>query len=591
MTTSVALCTFNGEKYISEQIESILNQTSPIDEIVVCDDGSTDKTIDILNDYQTKYPSVFKIFKNEENLGFIKNFEKAILLCTQDIILLSDQDDVWETNKVEVLKNEFLQNPEKDLIVHNLSFNSSEIPKKYTFWDYKSFNDKIRKGSNDEILEFVLTDGNLFPGMSIALRERFVNNFLPFLTYDKLLLHDSQIIIRGLAKNKVLISDKILGKYRLHEEQNVGNAIINRIKSNNFIRPLSFYLKREAAFRETMVRFGLAQEYRDAFERQKRNAKKIKTQNNSMDKIKNLAKHYLNKAYVTAKALYFVETKKAFEKKDSVKPMVIYTNGKVGSSTIYKSIEKNTNHPVFHIHHLNKNYLSGYEKFVKENYFRKPERGNYLWQSLLWRPLFLRKNLLYKKPLKFIIVWRDPIAKNISTFFEWIKFREDDNFFYFHSHQYEMQFDIKTPKDDLSLLIEHFLKYFPHHIHENWLEIEQNEVLNIPFLQYDFDKETNYQIIKNELNEVLTLKLEHFKNENYPKIIGDFCGMQDFKYENANVTKDKPKNKPYELFLEQIRIPSKLLNQIYCSDFMNHFYNDWEIDGFINKWTKQSKIK
>lgn len=180
MTTSVALCTFNGEKYISEQIESILNQTSPIDEIVVCDDGSTDKTIDILNDYQTKYPSVFKIFKNEENLGFIKNFEKAILLCTQDIILLSDQDDVWETNKVEVLKNEFLQNPEKDLIVHNLSFNSSEIPKKYTFWDYKSFNDKIRKGSNDEILEFVLTDGNLFPGMSIALRERFVNNFLPF---------------------------------------------------------------------------------------------------------------------------------------------------------------------------------------------------------------------------------------------------------------------------------------------------------------------------------------------------------------------------------------------------------------------------
>ena len=99
---SVALCTYNGEKYLHQQIDSILNQTVPVHEIVVCDDGSNDQTSKILTQYQTKFPEVFKIHFNTENLRSVKNFEKAISLCTGDIIFLSDQDDIWEENKVEV---------------------------------------------------------------------------------------------------------------------------------------------------------------------------------------------------------------------------------------------------------------------------------------------------------------------------------------------------------------------------------------------------------------------------------------------------------------------------------------------------------
>jgi Glycosyltransferases involved in cell wall biogenesis len=95
MTTSVALCTFNGEKFLRQQIDSILNQSMKVDEIVVCDDRSKDATIDILNGYQKKYPSVFKIYQNESNLGSVKNFERAVSLCSNEIIFLSDQDDFW----------------------------------------------------------------------------------------------------------------------------------------------------------------------------------------------------------------------------------------------------------------------------------------------------------------------------------------------------------------------------------------------------------------------------------------------------------------------------------------------------------------
>lgn len=83
---SVALCTYNGEKFIHQQIDSILNQSLKVDEIVVCDDGSTDETQNILAKYQNKYPSIFKIHINEKNLRSVKNFEKAISLCSGEII-------------------------------------------------------------------------------------------------------------------------------------------------------------------------------------------------------------------------------------------------------------------------------------------------------------------------------------------------------------------------------------------------------------------------------------------------------------------------------------------------------------------------
>src|SRR6476659_477323 len=101
MKISVALCTYNGERFLNEQLESILAQTFPVTEIIVCDDGSTDDTSTMLQQFERRYFNLFKIYVNAENLGVIKNFEKAISLCAGDIIFLADQDDIWEINKVE----------------------------------------------------------------------------------------------------------------------------------------------------------------------------------------------------------------------------------------------------------------------------------------------------------------------------------------------------------------------------------------------------------------------------------------------------------------------------------------------------------
>ena len=99
----IAMTTYNGEKYLKEQIDSILNQTVSDFELIVCDDVSSDSTMDILNGYAAKDSRVH-VFRNEENLGFLKNFEKAIRICLDpEYVALSDQDDVWTENHLEVL--------------------------------------------------------------------------------------------------------------------------------------------------------------------------------------------------------------------------------------------------------------------------------------------------------------------------------------------------------------------------------------------------------------------------------------------------------------------------------------------------------
>lgn len=98
---SVAMCTFNGEKYIKEQIESIINQSLVPDEIVICDDCSKDNTINIIKETLANWSGKANLIINEDNLGYRKNFEKAISLCNGDIIFLSDQDDVWDNCKLK----------------------------------------------------------------------------------------------------------------------------------------------------------------------------------------------------------------------------------------------------------------------------------------------------------------------------------------------------------------------------------------------------------------------------------------------------------------------------------------------------------
>ena len=119
---SVAMATYNGGRFIRCQIESILNQTLQPDEIVVCDDGSTDDTVTVVRE-MAEADSRIHLYVNEDNLGPIQNFAKAMRLCKGDYISLSDQDDVWDDDKLAVTLSKLLENekkyPGKPVLVHS----------------------------------------------------------------------------------------------------------------------------------------------------------------------------------------------------------------------------------------------------------------------------------------------------------------------------------------------------------------------------------------------------------------------------------------------------------------------------------------
>ena len=100
-TVSVVMCTYNGEKYIREQLDSILYQTYPVDEIIIQDDCSTDNTCKILYEYQKLNPQIV-VIRNAQNKGINHNFFSAISRAKNDYIAISDQDDIWELDKIEL---------------------------------------------------------------------------------------------------------------------------------------------------------------------------------------------------------------------------------------------------------------------------------------------------------------------------------------------------------------------------------------------------------------------------------------------------------------------------------------------------------
>lgn len=221
MTKSVALCTYNGEKFLKEQLDSILSQKIAVDEIVICDDASTDGTISILKDYESKFPGLFHIFINSENLGYVQNFEKALSLCKGDVIFLCDQDDVWNQDKVGIIGQYFTDNPEIGLVAHDVELTDSSSGNQ-TFWEMKKFETREKELSSDELLEYILVTGNVFPGMSLAIRKKILADYLPLKKVDSIIIHDYEMIIKALRDEKFEIINNVLGTYRQHDAQSIG---------------------------------------------------------------------------------------------------------------------------------------------------------------------------------------------------------------------------------------------------------------------------------------------------------------------------------------------------------------------------------
>ncbi|MEX0930071.1 MAG: glycosyltransferase [Candidatus Paceibacterota bacterium] len=126
---SVALGVFNGEAYIAEQIASILAQTRPVDELIISDNASSDASVSIVQDIISADQSgtTIVLVESDENVGYTKNFERAISHCSGDLIFLSDHDDVWDPAKVEEVESVFQKDPGVSMVYHDAEYTDPSL--------------------------------------------------------------------------------------------------------------------------------------------------------------------------------------------------------------------------------------------------------------------------------------------------------------------------------------------------------------------------------------------------------------------------------------------------------------------------------
>ncbi|HEY4935128.1 MAG TPA: glycosyltransferase family 2 protein [Puia sp.] len=226
MSVSITLCTYNGEKFIREQIESYLTQTVLPDEIIVCDDGSSDNTLAIIRKYAEANQGIqWHLIQNEITLGTSRNFEKAISLSSGDFIFFSDQDDIWIKEKVEQTITFFDKNPDCEASFSNATLiddNNQEL--RETLLDLTFFQSAERKNyKKDVLLYWSILMGNVMTGATMAIRRTALRSILPFqLNLGRNLWYDGWIGFCLMATDRVGYIDQPLTKYRIHAGQQVG---------------------------------------------------------------------------------------------------------------------------------------------------------------------------------------------------------------------------------------------------------------------------------------------------------------------------------------------------------------------------------
>ena len=233
---SVALCTYNGARYIREQIESILQQTMPVDEIVVCDDGSTDETLTIIESLRKGAQTDICIHRNETNLGVCANFQKAVNLCNGDIIFLSDQDDIWHRDKVGTVVDYFDKHGGKQVVFTDgqLVDDVGAPIDNGTLWKCFGVNGRCLKQIEDGFGIEIFAFENRATGATMAIRREFkyTSSFSCFCIDD--ILHDGALAMLALTNNQLGYINKCLIDYRIHSNQEcgIGESLNNPVSNN-----------------------------------------------------------------------------------------------------------------------------------------------------------------------------------------------------------------------------------------------------------------------------------------------------------------------------------------------------------------------
>lgn len=223
MRISIALCTYNGGRYLAEQLQSLQAQTRQPDEIIVCDDGSSDDTVALVQAFAVSSGISVVQLQNETPLGPVRNFEKAIGLCTGDIIFLCDQDDRWLPEKISRMAGYLEHHPQAAAVFCNgLLVNEAGAPLAETMWDALYFEPSLRsKTTPANLLEYLFLNGNIATGTALCFRADARQQILPFPPI-KGLWHDHWIALMLAAGQSLHFLDEVLIQYRIHGAQQVG---------------------------------------------------------------------------------------------------------------------------------------------------------------------------------------------------------------------------------------------------------------------------------------------------------------------------------------------------------------------------------
>lgn len=219
---SVAIATYNGQEFIKEQLLSILNQTMPVDEIVICDDQSSDDTVKII---QELLCDKIYLYQNEKNLGYKLNFKKALSYCKGDYIFLCDQDDIWKPNKVQTMIEIMQNHPEikalastYDLIDELGNEKQIDINRKYS--NKNMYKCKVKDNALVKVPFERLVVENSFQGCALCVRKQVNEKFQRCFSVD--FHHDWLINILASEQNGMYFLNVPLFHYRIHSKNTIG---------------------------------------------------------------------------------------------------------------------------------------------------------------------------------------------------------------------------------------------------------------------------------------------------------------------------------------------------------------------------------
>lgn len=242
------MCTFNGERFLPEQLDTIAAQTLPPAELVVCDDGSTDRTLEIIEDFARRAPFPVHLWRNPTRLGVAANFAHCIGLCTGHLIALADQDDRWLPNKLERLAPCF-KDPTVTCVFSNgilIDEHSRDLGQQS--WSRFLFTPALQQQMRRGDTAGVLLKLPVVSGAAMIFRTPLVRGSLPM---PEGWVHDTWWAWMSGLRGRLVPIDEPLIQYRIHGTQQLGLAAQpGRVRLKRFGLPAWLAREREEAIRQ-----------------------------------------------------------------------------------------------------------------------------------------------------------------------------------------------------------------------------------------------------------------------------------------------------------------------------------------------------